>query len=98
MATLVLHERIHFEEDNASDCDWRKSNCPGKSKGKVSVTISNASLQWLPNQLFSVYDQMVEVEYVVGGVPECGDIMALVKSQRKTLEKEVEKFCSERSV
>ena len=60
--------------------------------------ISNALQQWLPNQLFSVYNQMIEVEYGIGGMPGCKDIMELVHSQRKTLEKEVQKYCSERNV
>ena len=41
---------------------------------------------------------MLEVEHGIGGVPECRDIMELVHSQRKALEKEVDKYCSERSV
>lgn len=53
---------------------------------------------WLPNQLFSVYDQIMEVEYAIDGSPECRDIMDLVHSQRKSLEKEVDKYCSERSI
>ena len=54
--------------------------------------------KWLPNQLFSVYDQMVEVEHAVGTLPECKNILDLVHSQRKDLNKEVDKYCSERSV
>ena len=60
--------------------------------------ITNAPSQWLPNQLFSVYDQMIEVECGIDDILECRDIMELVCSQRRTLEKEVDKFCSERSV
>ena len=60
--------------------------------------ITNALSQWLPNQLFSVYDQMIEVEFGIDDMPECRDIMELVRSQRRTLKKEVDKFCSERSV
>ena len=60
--------------------------------------ITNAPSQWLPNQLFSVYDQMIEVEYGIDDMPEGRDIMELVFSQRRTLKKEVDKFCSERSV
>ena len=41
---------------------------------------------------------MIEVEYGIDDMSECGDIMELVRSQRRTLEKEVDKFCSERSV
>ena len=60
--------------------------------------VTNGPSQWLPNQLFSVYDQMIEVEYGIGDTSECRDIMELVRSQQRTLEKEVDKFCSERSV
>lgn len=55
-------------------------------------------VKWLPNQLFSVYDQMIEVQSVYGSLPECKDIMDLVYSQRGTLEKEVQKYCAERKV
>ena len=55
-------------------------------------------LQWLPNQLFSVYDQMIVVERGIGDMPDCGDIMELVHSQRKALEKDVDKYCRERGV
>ena len=41
---------------------------------------------------------MIEVEYGIDGLSDCTDIMELVHSQRKTLEKEVDKYCSERSV
>lgn len=40
---------------------------------------------------------MMEVEHSLGGLSECRDIMDLVHSQRKALEKEVDKYCSERS-
>ena len=33
MATLVLHERIHPEEDGTSDCHGRESNSLGKFNG-----------------------------------------------------------------
>ena len=41
---------------------------------------------------------MVEVEDAVGTLPECKHILDLVHSQRKDLNKEVDKYCSERSV
>lgn len=40
---------------------------------------------------------MMEVEYAIDGLPECTDIMDLVQLQRRTLEKEVDKYCSEHS-
>ena len=52
--------------------------------------------QWLPNQLLSVYDQMLEVEKDQGELPECTVIMDLVKSQRKNLMKEVERYRADR--
>lgn len=93
----MLHSRIHLEEDCPSDRDWRKSHSTGKSPWARLAAVTNVRPQWLPNQLFSVYDQMMEVEYAIDGLPECKDIMDLVHSQRKTLEKEVDKYCSERS-
>ena len=41
---------------------------------------------------------MIEAQGGIGGAPECRDIMEIVHSQRKMLEKEVDKYCSERSV
>ena len=54
------------------------------------------TFQWLPNQLLSVYDQMLDVDCIWGGLSECMAIMDLVKSQRATLTKEVEKYYSEK--
>ena len=54
------------------------------------------TFQWLPNQLLSVYDQMLDVDCIWGGLFECMAIMDLVKSQRATLTKEVEKYFSEK--
>lgn len=96
MATLVLHERIHPEEDGPSYCHWRQPDCLGKFIGLLA-SITNTFRKWLPNQLFGVYDQMIEVDDAIDGLPECRDILDLVHSQRKTLQKEVEKYCSERS-
>lgn len=97
MATLVLHERIHPKEDSPSNCHWRQSSCLSKSH-RLFASLTNTFQKWLPNQLFGVYDQMTEVEDAIGGLPECRDILDLVHSQRKTLQKEVDKYCSERSV
>ncbi|KAK4693258.1 indoleamine 2,3-dioxygenase, partial [Lecanoromycetidae sp. Uapishka_2] len=47
--------------------------------------------------LFSVYDQMIDVEKGHPELPGCKDIMDLVYSQSETLRKEVDKFCAERS-
>ena len=41
---------------------------------------------------------MVEVEGLHGDLLGCQDIMDLVRSQRGTLQKEVDKYCSERKV
>lgn len=41
---------------------------------------------------------MIEVEELYRGLPGCQDIMNLVHLQKVTLQKEVEKYCSERSV
>ena len=54
--------------------------------------------KWLPNQLLSVYDQMLDIEDKCGRLNECSTIMDLVKSQRETLRKEVRKHCAERSL
>ncbi|KAL6714087.1 hypothetical protein ACLMJK_008581 [Lecanora helva] len=53
---------------------------------------------WLPSQLFSVYEQMLEVEGVYGKLPGCEDFMDLVRSQKVTLKKEVDRYCRERGV
>lgn len=94
----MLHARIHLEENSPSDRDWRKSNSTGKPPWARLAAVTNTSPKWLPNQLFSVYDQMMEVDHAIDGLPECRDIMDLVHSQRKSLGKEVDKYCSERSV
>ncbi|CAD6571563.1 MAG: hypothetical protein ASARMPRED_004639 [Alectoria sarmentosa] len=67
-----------------------------KKTAHPTATGGSPIVLWLPNQLFTVYDQMLEVEYAIDGLPECRDIMDLVHLQRKTLEKEVDKYCSER--
>lgn len=94
----MLHSRVHLEENSPSDRDRRKSHSIGKPPWARPAAVANAPPKWLPNQLFSVYDQIMEVEYAIDGLPECRDIMDLVHSQRKSLEKEVDKYCSERSI
>ncbi len=64
----------------------------------MEASPTDVRMQWLPNQLFSVYDQMIEVEELHRGLPGCQDIMDLVHSQKVTLQKEVEKYCQERNV
>jgi len=41
---------------------------------------------------------MIEVEEMWRGLTGCGDMMDKVHEQKATLRKEVEKYCSERSV
>jgi len=41
---------------------------------------------------------MIEVENVHGCLPGSDKIIELVRSQRRTLEKEVEKYCAERGI
>jgi indoleamine 2,3-dioxygenase len=53
-------------------------------------------LQWLPNQLFAVIDQMMEVKSFCGDEPEVDGIMGLAELQKVTLGKEVERYCRER--
>ena len=65
---------------------------------KQLMKFTDEPSKWLPNQLSSVYNQMIEVEEMFDGLPGCEDIMDLVYSQRETLQKEVRKYCSERSV
>lgn len=66
------------------------------------LALANSALQWLPNQLQSVLDLMVHIyesfEADGGLGKECDDIMDIVQAQKKTLKKEVDKYCSERSV
>ena len=102
LATLVFHERIHFEEDSASNSHGRKPDRIGKSR-KEQIHYGGHSAadtwnKWLPNQLFSVLDQMIEVEELFRGLSGCQNVMNLVHSQKIALQKEVDKYCSERSI
>jgi indoleamine 2,3-dioxygenase len=62
--------------------------------GGVELTV----LQWLPNQLQAVLEQMVEASGYCKGVHGVSDIMETACSQRETLKKEVAKYCGERGV
>jgi indoleamine 2,3-dioxygenase len=55
-------------------------------------------LQWLPNQLFAVLDQMTEVKDKCSDEAGVDEIVGLVELQRVTLGKEVERYCRERGV
>jgi indoleamine 2,3-dioxygenase len=55
-------------------------------------------LQWLPNQLQAVLEQMIEASGYCEGVHGASDIMETARSQRETLKKEVAKYCGERGV
>ncbi|EXJ61543.1 indoleamine 2,3-dioxygenase [Cladophialophora yegresii CBS 114405] len=80
----------------------KRSSHPTATGGSPIVT-------WLPNQLFAVMDMMQEV-FVDSGLARCvgqdvgqevkmvREMMDNVASQREKLDKEVKKYCSERSV
>lgn len=55
-------------------------------------------LQWLPNQLQAVLDQMQEVEGSCQQSADVQRIMALVDLQSSTLKKDVAKYCEERDI
>lgn len=55
-------------------------------------------MQWLPNQLEAVLEQMVHTAAYCKGVHGVSDIMETASSQRETLKKEVAKYCGERGV
>ncbi|MCJ1272812.1 hypothetical protein MMC21_000601 [Puttea exsequens] len=67
-----------------------------KKSSHPTATGGSPIVLWLPNQLFSVYHQMIEVDNLYGGLAECRDIMELVSLQAETLQKEVDKFCADR--
>ena len=95
ISSLVFHSRIHLEENSSSHSHWRKSHSFGRLLNTLGILILIVS-QWLPNQLLSVYAQMIEVDKSQGGLPECSDILDLVQTQQETLQKEVRKYCAER--
>lgn len=41
---------------------------------------------------------VIDCSFVIGDLPGCEDIMRLVASQRRTLDKEVQKFCADRDI
>ncbi|KAK3325616.1 hypothetical protein B0H66DRAFT_529642 [Apodospora peruviana] len=69
-----------------------------KRTSHPTATGGSPIVTWLPNQLQAVMDEMVnlyeQMEADLG--EECRDIMDLVGRQKKTLRKEVSKFCEER--
>jgi indoleamine 2,3-dioxygenase len=52
----------------------------------------------LPNQLQAVMDQMFETQSHCRRVALVEDIMDLVKLQKDSLQKDVDKYCQERGV
>jgi indoleamine 2,3-dioxygenase len=70
-----------------------------KKSGHPTATGGSPIVTWLPNQLQAVLDQMAEVwERFDGRLPNCQDIMDTATNQRRTLQKEVSKYCQERKV
>jgi indoleamine 2,3-dioxygenase len=55
-------------------------------------------LQWLPNQLQAVLTQMVEAGRHCVGEKGVGDVLGVVEMQRRTLAKDVDKYCKEQGV
>lgn len=54
--------------------------------------------QWLPNQLQAVMDQMFETESHCRKATVVEEIMDLVRLQKVSLQKDVDKYCQERGV
>lgn len=70
----------------------KKTSHPTATGGSPIVT-------WLPNQLFAVMDEMLNVwEGADEDLKDSGEIMEKTIKQRDTLRKEVEKYCMERGV
>jgi indoleamine 2,3-dioxygenase len=74
-----------------------------KQTSHPTATGGSPIVTWLPNQLQTVMEEMVEIYASVGGRggpadlgDQCRDIMDLVGRQRETLRKEVDKYCQER--
>jgi indoleamine 2,3-dioxygenase len=61
-------------------------------------TADLTNCQWLPNQLQAVMDQMVEAQFHCRKVTVVENIMDLVKLQKDSLQKDVDKYCQERGV
>jgi indoleamine 2,3-dioxygenase len=63
-----------------------------------TATGGSPVVTWLPNQLHAVLAQMViTADHCEAEDTAANDIMDLVRSQQKTLSKEVAKYCSERA-
>lgn len=73
-----------------------------KKTAHPTATGGSPIVTWLPNQLNAVLDAMVEVwelwKEKQGGLRGCGDLIESMYVQRKTLRKEIEKYCQERGV
>ncbi|KAL9132242.1 MAG: hypothetical protein Q9217_000046 [Psora testacea] len=67
-----------------------------KKTSYPTATGGSPIVLWLPNQLFSIYHHMFEVENIYPNLRSCKDVMEVVHDQRKSLEKEVHKYCAER--
>ena len=60
-----------------------------------TATGGSPIVTWLPNQLQAVLEQMVETEQCCGSSNEVEGIMDLVRLQKLTLKKDVDRYCSE---
>lgn len=71
----------------------KKTSHPTATGGSPIVT-------WLPNQLKAVLNAMGEAWDGSGGAlgKKCEEVMEVVRVQRETLVKEVEKYCQERKI
>ena len=99
MATLVFHQGVYSEEDKSSNGHRRESNCYCESSfPSYSRRGANSDIQWLPNQLQAVLDLMKEIHEKHNELPGCKDLMDVALLQRKTLRKEVDKYCRDRNV
>lgn len=107
MAPLVLCPRVYPQADLAPDCNWRQPHryrTPALPvfKRNIESTVPANEKQWLPNQLQAVLNAMVQVADhfpAANGQTRLSGCQALVdtaRSQRQSLAREVEKYCSER--
>ncbi|ORY14380.1 indoleamine 2,3-dioxygenase gamma type [Clohesyomyces aquaticus] len=69
-----------------------------KRTSHPTATGGSPIVTWLPNQLQAVMAQMVDASMHCQKMHGVSDIMDVVKHQRETLKKEVEKYCGERGV
>ncbi|KAL9103745.1 MAG: hypothetical protein Q9163_001249 [Psora crenata] len=80
------------DEDSADWCFTREYII--KRTSHPTATGGSPIVLWLPNQLFSVYDHMINIGNDYPKLPGCHDIMDIVYAQRKTLVKEVQRYCT----